>query len=162
MTQDSWYDAWSFVILNNQCTETKKGVCAVLFDIKRLFGRQIEEAMPLFPFFFVMWQRANSACLTETHTSTTHSNGLYIQCKEKSVFKSYELSFSSFQRELYIQSQGLILAYVFPQYILLGDHFSFSQVSPRAIIASVWNLKAMWIGQNLNQYSTLQIKTRET
>lgn len=45
MTQSSWYGAQSFVILNNQCTETKRGVCAILFDIKRPLGRQIGEAM---------------------------------------------------------------------------------------------------------------------
>lgn len=49
MTQSSWYGARSFVILNNQCRETKTDVCAILFDIKGPFGRQIGEAMlPLF------------------------------------------------------------------------------------------------------------------
>lgn len=35
------------------------------------------------------------------------------------------------------RSQGLILASVFPQYVLLGDDFSSSKASPLAIIASI-------------------------
>lgn len=48
-TESAWCNAWSFVILNNQCRETKKGVFAILLDIKRTLRRQIgEEMLPLF------------------------------------------------------------------------------------------------------------------